>query len=56
MCCVHTCHRIFFYSEKYEFVGKLLKPGEEPTNYSDEEDESSAATTAGGAGDRPKED
>jgi len=26
-------------SEKYDVVGKLLKPGEEPTNYSDEEDE-----------------
>ncbi|XP_039255664.2 membrane-associated progesterone receptor component 1-like [Styela clava] len=24
--------------EKYEFVGKLLKDGEEPTDYSDEED------------------
>ncbi|XP_045480036.1 membrane-associated progesterone receptor component 1-like [Harmonia axyridis] len=44
------------FKEKYELVGKLLKPGEEPTNYSDEEDESSAATTAGGAGDRSKED
>ena len=28
-------------SERYEYVGKLLKPGETPTNYSDEEDESS---------------
>jgi len=26
-------------SEKYDVVGKLLKPGEEPSNYSDEEDE-----------------
>jgi len=25
-------------AEKYDFVGKLLKPGEEPSNYSDEED------------------
>ncbi|XP_002131583.2 membrane-associated progesterone receptor component 1 [Ciona intestinalis] len=23
------------FSEKYEFIGKLLKPGEEPTDYSD---------------------
>merc|ERR1712122_192133 len=33
------------FSEKYEFVGKLIKPGEEPTFYSDassdEEDEAS---------------
>lgn len=25
-------------SEKYEYIGKLLKPGEQPTEYSDEED------------------
>ncbi|XP_059060087.1 membrane-associated progesterone receptor component 2-like [Achroia grisella] len=25
------------FREKYELVGRLLKPGEEPTNYSDEE-------------------
>ena len=24
-------------AEKYDYVGKLLKPGEEPTEYSDEE-------------------
>ena len=28
-------------AEKYEYVGRLLKPGEEPTNYSDEEEEGS---------------
>lgn len=27
--------------EKYEYVGRLLKPGEVPTNYSDEEEEGS---------------
>ncbi|KAI5641888.1 cytochrome b5-like heme/Steroid binding domain-containing protein [Phthorimaea operculella] len=27
------------FREKYDLVGKLLKPGEEPTNYSDEETE-----------------
>lgn len=27
------------FKEKYDFVGRLLKPGEQPTNYSDEEDE-----------------
>lgn len=29
------------FSEKYSLVGKLLRPGEEPTSYSDEESESS---------------
>lgn len=28
------------FAEKYEFVGRLLRPGEQPTNYSDEEDDS----------------
>lgn len=36
---------LFTYSyiivERYDYVGKLLKPGEAPTNYSDEEDEGS---------------
>lgn len=26
------------FTEKYHYVGRLLKPGEEPTDYSDEED------------------
>ena len=25
-------------ADKYDFVGRLIKPGEEPTNYSDEEE------------------
>ncbi|XP_048511861.1 membrane-associated progesterone receptor component 1 [Athalia rosae] len=29
------------FKEKYEYVGRLLKPGELPTNYSDEEEEGS---------------
>ncbi|KAH0549283.1 membrane-associated progesterone receptor component 1-like [Cotesia glomerata] len=29
------------FKERYDYVGKLLKPGEAPTNYSDEEDEGS---------------
>lgn len=33
-----TCNDITFYADKYDFVGRLLKPGEEPTNYSDEEE------------------
>ncbi|KFM63246.1 Membrane-associated progesterone receptor component 2, partial [Stegodyphus mimosarum] len=28
------------FTEKYQYVGRLLKPGEEPTDYSDEEDTS----------------
>lgn len=27
------------FSEKYEYVGRLLRPGEEPSSYSDEEEE-----------------
>ncbi|XP_072171270.1 membrane-associated progesterone receptor component 1-like [Diadema setosum] len=26
------------FTEKYDYIGKLLKPGEEPTDYSDEEE------------------
>jgi hypothetical protein len=29
----------WFFSEKYDYVGRLLRPGEEPTNYSEEEEE-----------------
>ncbi|XP_011158769.1 membrane-associated progesterone receptor component 1 [Solenopsis invicta] len=29
------------FKERYDYIGKLLKPGEAPTNYSDEEDEGS---------------
>ena len=30
----------FFFSEKYDYVGRLLKPGEQPRDYSsDTEDE-----------------
>ncbi|XP_018564854.1 membrane-associated progesterone receptor component 1 [Anoplophora glabripennis] len=38
------------FKEKYDLVGRLLKPGEQPTNYSDEEDEPSAT------GDKSKDD
>ncbi|XP_068627646.1 membrane-associated progesterone receptor component 1-like [Battus philenor] len=34
------------FREKYELVGKLLKPGEEPTSYSDEELEETDSTPA----------
>lgn len=32
--------------EKYEYVGRLLRPGEEPNSYSDEEEESSESVKA----------
>lgn len=28
----------FSLSEKYDYVGRLLKPGDEPSEYTDEED------------------
>lgn len=31
--------------EKYHYVGRLLKPGEEPTDYSDEEEASQDQST-----------
>lgn len=34
--------------EKYELVGRLLKAGEQPTNYSDEEDEPGSSDKSGG--------
>lgn len=27
-----------FFLEKYDYVGRLLKPGDEPSEYTDEED------------------
>ncbi len=32
----------FLFAEKYDYIGKLLKPGEEPTEYSDTEEEQSS--------------
>lgn len=34
-------HTFIFFLEKYDYVGKLLKPGEQPQDYSDTEDEQS---------------
>lgn len=34
------------FKEKYELVGKLLRKGEQPTNYEDEEDDTSADAAA----------
>lgn len=48
----HIIYSLFFVNffpqklEKYEYVGRLLRPGEEPNSYSDEEDESSESTAA----------
>ncbi|KAB0799093.1 hypothetical protein PPYR_06973 [Photinus pyralis] len=52
------------FKEKYDLVGRLLKPGEEPRNYSDDEDEEDSSGTSanvtartgdsGGGGDKPK--
>ena len=36
--CIGSLSQIWGFVEKYELVGKLLKDGEEPTDYSDEED------------------
>lgn len=37
----------FIFVEKYELVGKLLKPGEQATNYSDLEDEPGSSDKSG---------
>lgn len=29
---------LFSFTEKYDYIGKLLKPGEEPTEYTDDEE------------------
>ena len=56
-------HKLIFYhwyvAEKYEYVGKLLRPGEQPTDYDLEEDEgigseSTSAAAQGPAGDSKK--
>ena len=31
-----------FFVEKYDYIGKLLKPGEQPTEYTDTEEEQSS--------------
>lgn len=36
------------FKEKYELVGRLLKPGEQPTNYSDEDDEPTGSSDKSG--------
>jgi len=37
------------FKEKYELVGRLLKPGEQPTSYSDEDDEPAGSSDKSGA-------
>lgn len=46
---LHNVIELFIVIEKYDYVGRLLKPGEQPTNYSDEEDEPAS-------GDKSKDD
>jgi len=36
------------FKEKYELVGRLLKPGEQPTSYSDEDDEPAGSSDKSG--------
>lgn len=36
---------IFIILEKYELCGRLLKPGEQPTNYSDDDEEPNTNTS-----------
>lgn len=48
---------LFYFAEKYEYVGKLLRPGEQPTDYELEEDEGIGADSTsapGAAGDSKK--
>lgn len=44
----HDCQSklIHLIAEKYILVGKLLRPGEQPTNYSDEDDDGPADKSA----------
>ncbi|XP_033211034.1 membrane-associated progesterone receptor component 1-like [Belonocnema kinseyi] len=42
------------FKERYDYVGKLLKPGEVPTNYSDEEEEGSQETQEPKTDEEPK--
>lgn len=50
-CFKQICFQVsILISEKYDYVGRLLKPGEQPNNYSDEEDDVS------GAGEKNKDD
>lgn len=35
---ITTDFLLLYLSEKYDYVGRLLKPGEEPSEYTDEED------------------
>lgn len=45
-------------SEKYELVGRLLKPGDEPTSYSDEEEDTQNESNASNktTDEKPKEE
>lgn len=46
-----VCH----FSEKYDYVGRLLKPGEQPRDYSDTEDEQTEEQKEAAAADKKNE-
>lgn len=35
----YLCCCCFYFSEKYDQIGRLLKPGQEPVDYTDSEEE-----------------
>ncbi len=47
LCCI---------AEKYDYVGKLLRPGEEPTEYTDTEEEQHDQSKQDDSADKPKSD
>lgn len=44
---------VCFFSDRYDYIGKLLKPGQEATSYSDEEEETTNQETVT---EKPKEE
>lgn len=42
----YTKFNNLIFLEKYDYVGRLLKPGEAPNNYSDEEEEATSTETS----------
>lgn len=50
--CFSFINLLFTISEKYTIVGRLLKPGEEPASYSDEENETDTSKDTSSA--KPK--
>lgn len=50
--CYQRCH--YNVVEKYDYVGKLLRPGEQATDYELEEEERAGAETTAAGGDNKK--